>query len=579
MKLVTVSSNKDSFKTLTFKAGLNIILADRTEKSSSTDSRNGVGKTTLLQIIDYCLGGRIVEGDSLHKLAGKEWSFTLVIEIGGSQLSVTRNIDSSDVSIAGDDIYKLGLTEKAEANEAVLGPVEWSNFLGFKSFQLPNQADRLPNAPTFRGLLRHFLRFRNEAYASPFKTFGSQPPVQIQSENAFLLGLNWQYALEWQRLKDREKRLRALSSSDVEELGETLAELQARRARETAQLHRLETDIKEFRVLPEYREIERRANTAAREMVVIANQVLVTAREIELYQEQARAEFTDEDEVKVEGLFKQVGIAFPDGLRRTLEQTRDFHASVISNRRQYLESEVRRLNALQDSRERRMQQLERDRRDDLLLLESHGALEDYASMQKRLGAISASISELSGSIEAIQEVRRGKAALRAETLELAERVEQDLEERGPSYEGILNRFSEAFEALYGDEAYLLVDVGDAGYRFRVKVPREGSTGTGKVGIFAYDLAISEAWRSDRQGCGFLAHDSVLFDGVDERQTATAIALAAESAATYDYQYLLTANSDDLTTDEFQRVGLDTDDHVVLRLTDADESGGLLGLRI
>lgn len=579
MKLLKLSSNRESFRQVTFKPGLNLVLADRTEKSSSTDSRNGVGKTTLLQIIDYCLGGRISEGDSLERLVGQDWYFSLQIEVNGSNLTITRSTDSSDIEIIGDDIYKLGLVDKAESNEAILGSGEWSDWLGELTFTLPGRGQRAQNSPTFRGLLRHFLRFRNDAYISAFKTFSGQPPVQVQAENAFLLGLNWQYALDWQRLKDREKKLKALSRSDVEELGQELAELQARRARETAQLQRLEADIQEFRVLPEYREVENRANRAAREMRDLSNAMLITAREIDLYREQASTEFTEQDQAAVESLFNEVGVVFPDAVRRTLKQTRDFHAAVTSNRRQYLESEVRRLAGVQLQREQRIQQLERRRREDLRLLESHGALEEYAEMQKRLGVLSSSVADLTNRIEAIQDVRRGKAALRSETLDLVERAEQDLEERRPSYESVLNRFSEAFEALYNDEALLLVDVGDAGYRFHVKVPREGSTGTGKVGIFAYDLAITEAWTNKQMGCGFLAHDSVLFDGVDERQTASAISLAAKSAELYGYQYLLTANSDDLTLGEFERVGLDISKHLVLGLTDADEAGGLLGVRI
>ncbi len=579
MKLLQLTSNKESFKHVIFKPGLNLVLADRTEKSSATDSRNGVGKTTLLQIIDYCLGGRILEGDSLYKLGGKEWEFTLDLEVSGHTLAITRSVDASEVDIVGDGTYTLGLTDKPDAGGVVIGPGEWSDWLGANCFGLPLRADRIPNAPAFRGLLRHFLRFRDDAYNSPFKTFGSQPPVQIQAENAFLLGLNWEYAVEWQRLKDRDKTLRALSGADVEELGQELAELQARRARETSQLHRLEDDIKEFRVLPEYREVESRANDAATEMRNITNQILITRREIDLYLEQASTEFTQADQASVETLFNEVGVVFPEGLRRTLDQTRDFHASVSANRRQYLESEIRRLNGIQDRRNQVLQGLEQRRRDDMRLLESHGALEDYAEMQKRLGALSASVTELSVRIESIQDIRRGKSALKAETLELAERVELDLEERRSSYDDVLSRFSEAFETLYGDEAFLLVDVGDAGYRYTVRVPREGSTGTGKVGIFAYDLAITEAWSARKAGCGFLAHDSVLFDGVDERQTASAMALAAGSADEYGYQYILTANSDDLTPGEMDRVGLDVAANLVIRLTDAEESGGLLGVRI
>jgi uncharacterized protein YydD (DUF2326 family) len=95
--------------------------------------------------------------------------------------------------------------QKPDVVNTVIGPGEWSDWLGTNTFGLPLRADRIPNSPTFRGLMRHFLRFRDDAYISPFKTFGSQPPVQVQAENAFLLGLNWEYAVEWQRLKDRDK--------------------------------------------------------------------------------------------------------------------------------------------------------------------------------------------------------------------------------------------------------------------------------------------------------------------------------------------------------------------------------------
>ena len=44
------------FKTIEFKKGLNVILADRKEESGKKDSRNGLGKTTLINILHFCFG-------------------------------------------------------------------------------------------------------------------------------------------------------------------------------------------------------------------------------------------------------------------------------------------------------------------------------------------------------------------------------------------------------------------------------------------------------------------------------------------------------------------------------------------
>ena len=51
-----VRANKSSFHAVEFDAGFNVVLADRAKESTRKDFRNGLGKTTLLEIIHFCLG-------------------------------------------------------------------------------------------------------------------------------------------------------------------------------------------------------------------------------------------------------------------------------------------------------------------------------------------------------------------------------------------------------------------------------------------------------------------------------------------------------------------------------------------
>src|SRR5580693_5426941 len=56
--LVRVSSNQPSFREVEFKPGFNVILAERTKDATKKDSRNGLGKSTLIEIISFCLGSK-----------------------------------------------------------------------------------------------------------------------------------------------------------------------------------------------------------------------------------------------------------------------------------------------------------------------------------------------------------------------------------------------------------------------------------------------------------------------------------------------------------------------------------------
>jgi len=73
----------------------------------------------------------------------------------------------------------------------------------------------------------------------------------------------------------------------------------------------------------------------------------------------------------------------------------------------------------------------------------------------------------------------------------------------------------------------------------------------------------------------LIHDSTIFEGVDERQKARALELAAAKSAKFGFQYVCAMNSDEiplaLPSAKF------FEEHVAQRLTDLEPSGRLLGI--
>ena len=63
-----LGSRDERFRTLAFRDGLNILVADRTETSEQGDSRNSIGKSSFVRILRYLLGSNLPEEFKIPEL-------------------------------------------------------------------------------------------------------------------------------------------------------------------------------------------------------------------------------------------------------------------------------------------------------------------------------------------------------------------------------------------------------------------------------------------------------------------------------------------------------------------------------
>ena len=77
--LIRLSANRAEFKPVVFKPGFNAIVAERAPDSTDQDSRNARGKSTLLSILNYVLGGSFDK--KMQTLADEQWEFTLELQL------------------------------------------------------------------------------------------------------------------------------------------------------------------------------------------------------------------------------------------------------------------------------------------------------------------------------------------------------------------------------------------------------------------------------------------------------------------------------------------------------------------
>jgi uncharacterized protein YydD (DUF2326 family) len=210
-----VRCDQSSFREIEFKPGFNVVIATRALAATDKDSRNGAGKTTLVEIVHFCLGSSADKKNRLMAPQLHGWTFTLELDLRKKPYRVSRNTANPRKVILEGDFKDWPVKPKRdnETGAFVLSIPQWADLLGWLMFDLPAQARTDSFEPTFRSVFSYFVRRGRDAFSSPFEHHRKQMEWDKQVNNAFLLGISWEYPSKLQRLKDQEKVVSQLRSA------------------------------------------------------------------------------------------------------------------------------------------------------------------------------------------------------------------------------------------------------------------------------------------------------------------------------------------------------------------------------
>lgn len=577
MKINSIQANKSSFHATDFNKALSVILADVTDASTDKDSRNGLGKTLLVEIINFCLGSNVSE--SLDKPELKGWAFTLNVEIANSNFVFKRSLDNSGIIMISGDLTSW--PTKTDEESLAMKVDDFKSVLGIKIFGITRREGR-PNQLSYRNLMSYFMRTDASAFVDPFKYFSGQKAATVQMANAYLLGLNDDYSYNFYEIEKKKKLLADLQQATLagmlDDFTGNMGELEAQRVRLQQRLELLKERVANFRVHDEYYTIQDEADQYTSEIHQLLNEINLHEQVIHQYDENIRQE-QDISADEVQNIYEEAGVHFNDKLKKRLEDIQAFHKAVVINRSQYLRDEIKRLNLLVIDKKQRIASLSTKKESAMSILGSHGALDEFGQLQNRVTALQQQYEEVTSRINKLIEFSNGMGRLSIEIEELRQAMQKDYMERRQHIDEIISIFNNNSEALYSEPGTLSISITNTGYRFGVNILRASSGGVSNMKVFCYDLLIAEIASRLKGRTVPLIHDSRIFDGVDERQIAKALKLAYKKSQECGFQYICTINSDDvpfhLFDDEFKK---QFEDSIVLRYSDSDPSGTLLGFR-
>lgn len=563
MHLESLGSDDSRFKRLDFHDGLNLVLADKTMDSDSTDSRNGAGKSSIVRLLRYLLGGNATPWTNMLKDYSDE-EFWAVFSVAGSSHCVRRS---------------AGSTEVAYDNET-MGVTEWRLRVGTELLGFQRGHVRPTSGEIFGQLVR-------DQFDNPLKIDPHEKNQASGARVGFYLGVSEEALSKAAQAASFEANKKALSKAvkdgTIGGLGPDKAECRAGLVVLERDRSKLAERLTHFKVDESYSEHQRLADELSQEIARLNDKGVALRHRVGDLEAASKAAVesssSGSEGQRIRRLYREAGMTLPDAVLATFQEVLDFHNSVARNRALFLEEELRDARADLKDNDAAVKRLDDKRASLLSLLNSTMALDAYSKAQADLTQLDMQIARLNDRISDFERLDDMDSNLKRMRLEAVDSMREELRDNDAAVEKMTSVFVSICEEIYSDrKGKLSFDVDKKGIlKVTPKVEGDDSKGIKGADIFAFDLACVIVGSMNGVIPGFLVHDSHLFDAMDDRQLCSCLNIGARLSKEYGLQYIVLLNTDRLESAE--EIGFDRGEYPISTvLTDRGENGGLFGAR-
>ena len=594
MRLRRLYSNQPEFEAITFNRGLSVVLAEiRIPENRDLDTHN-LGKTTIGELIDFCLLRGKHDKFFLYKHSARfaDFKFNLEVELDdGTYLTISRPVQPgprvdflrSESSIPPEDVPPLDEWDHTNVSfdraKTLL-----DGWLGFAAL-----------APWgFRKLVGYLIRSQSD-YQDVFQLNKfSGKHVDWKPFVAHLLGMSAEPAIELynkrEELTAAEARLRTLAqewgSDDVDpSLLDGLIAVKRREVSVNA------VALDSFNFETEDRETSTELVEELESSIANLNQERYQSSQLA---ERLRESLEDKQIVfkptEAERLFGEAGVAFGNQLKRDFEQLIKFNRAITQERRGELEAQIAATEERLREIEAALPELNIRRAASLEFLRESESLAKYKTIGRELANLQAELQILEARRSAagrLLELRREQRELAEEAGRVQTQVEEEIEEISQDdtsrFGQIRMFFTEIVHEVLGQNAILAIKVNaTGGLDFVAEFVGESGTATSgdkgtsykKLLCIAFDLAFLRAY-STEPFSRFVYHDGAL-EQLEPRKREKLLGVFRSYEA-YGLQPIVSVLDSDLTESINESPTALQSAEVVRVLHDEGDSGRLFNM--
>lgn len=571
------SNNSNIFPDIIFKDGLNIVFAN-VSKEQKNKSSHSLGKTTLVDLLNYSLLKQVDKSFFLKNKAFEDFVFYLEVEYDLNRFVTIKRPVKGKISIHSSP-------KKDRLN--YLNDEDWEfNSLSLKRAKeifdsLVSIKNLRDNAFTFRNGLRYCFRKQTQ-YENTFKVNTSRETdsawkpylAQVLGIDSTLVKDKYDTNKQVDSIKNAIKQIESIPQESTQSLEAEIAQLEAHISR-----MQLELDKFDFR----------KADTEINSELVDNTSIQVSELNKKLYQIDQRLHAINEsmmtefsfDLEKVVELFNEVEIYFPDKLAHSYQDLISLNTQMSEGRKIRLKSAREKLiNERKNTEEGLNLAIEKQKELASILLQKD-AFSKYKIMQARLSKEESRLAVLQERVEKLDyasslserlELAISSQSLAAKSLEKATRVRENAQMKHA-----VQVFSEIVEYVLSISAFIFTKTNTEGnLEFKIGLKDQTSVNDG----FSYTRTLSAIFditllliHSNESFYRFSYHDG-LFESLDDRVKFKLIEKMREISESNGLQFIISVLDSDIPISETGKRSYFSDNEIIRELHDKGNTGRL-----
>lgn len=554
---LTISSPGKVIRDIEFHKGLNLVVDETPENTTGTG--NNVGKTTVLRLIDYCLGGDV---DGIYRNPeDKHESYALVKDfLTGNNVIVTLilvdDLDTPSIKVEIERDFKTGRSSLIRIN---------GKDVTRKDFVAELESAIFPEVkaetPSFRQIIAHNIRIDNLRLENTLKTLTMGKNEEYEALYLFMFGCpndsaarktqlaqeldtekKYKRRMERNRSKNEYKAALSVIESDIEKLVERKDNLNIN--------ENLQLDIDSL-------------NTLRAEINKVTSRTSLLSLRRELINETVESfdkQNFGEDVVQLEMIYKQASAYVPK-MQRTFKELVDFHNTMLENKKAFVAQE---LPSIQEEIESLSVELERLQEKETVMAEKVLKSDTYEELESIIVQLS-ELSRRKGEFESyVSQIESAEKAIKEKCEEMKKIDDglftEDFARRLEAQRDKFNKiFSEVSHEIYDEQYIISYDVynqkGKQLYKFHITDVANFSSGKKQGEISCFDIAYTVF--ADQEGIPCL---HFILNDKKELVHGNQLNKFADAVDRYNVQFVCSMLYDKLPP------VLRKDEHVVVRLS-------------
>ena len=556
LKNLKIENKLGVIREIDFHKGLNLIV-DETPISNKKTTGNNVGKTTVLRLVDFCLGssGKNIYQDSEFK---EQENSTIKDFLINTEVVVTLNI-VDDLDFTSESILIkrnfLKYSKKLQAinGETILNEKEFDAKL--KELIFNSEAEK----PTFKQIISKNIRDEKNKLANIVKVLNPYSKTEeYEALFLFWLGINTDthnqkelLGKEKTREESFQKRLKkegelSLIEQQLELVNSKITELQQVKSNFNFN-EKFEAQIKELN------DVKLNLSKLSTELSRLnMRRELVLESKGDLTKER-----TNIDVSQIESLYNKASKLVPN-LQVTFQETVNFHNDLIDEKIKYIDKELPSLTENLVSISKKISSLRRKEKELSEFISASEYSNDYDKILIDLN----SLFERKGNLEEKKKYWINSNEKLSRISEELKTINSEINSKDSIIQNRITLFNKFFTKisndLYGEEYLLSTQKNEKGYDLIVtNIEGNPSTGKKKGQIAAFDFAyILFAEEIEMKYVHFILHDQL--ENMHDNQLST---ILIDLSNSINCQFILPIVTDKIPAD------LDIDKYVILSLAE------------